>query len=98
MTQQYLAGELSVLLGRLQAFATNPAVMRDVTRLRREAEIGPLQRLGSVLVHALKLTDSLCWESLGQGETSAFSSQAALCAELREFGLCASLLEEGWLL
>jgi hypothetical protein len=49
-------------------------------------------------VRALKLTDSLCWDALKQGETAAFSGQATLCAELREFGVCASLLEEGYLI
>jgi hypothetical protein len=96
MTQQYLAGELSMLLGRLQTLATNPRSVRDVARLRREVETGPLEGLASVVVHALELTDSLCWDSLKQGETTAFSGQAALCAELREFGVCASLLEEGY--
>jgi hypothetical protein len=98
MTQQYLAGELSVLLGRLQALATSPMSVRDVARLRREAEVGPLQGLASVVVDALELTDSLCWDSLSRGETTAFSGQAALCAELRDFGVCASLLEESYLI
>jgi hypothetical protein len=35
MTQQYLAGELSVLLARLQAVATNDPATRDVVQLRR---------------------------------------------------------------
>ncbi|HEY3201664.1 MAG TPA: hypothetical protein VGK55_14085 [Actinomycetes bacterium] len=94
MTQQYLAGELSMLLARLQAVATNQTSVRDVARLRREAETGPLAGLASVVVRALQLTDGLCWDSLERGETAAFSGQAALGAELRDFGVCASLLEE----
>jgi len=94
MTQQYLAGELSLLLARLQATATDQASVRDVARLRREAETGPLTALTSVVVRALALTDRLCWGSLQRGDTAAFTCQAAACAELREFGLCAGLLEE----
>jgi hypothetical protein len=94
MTQQYLAGELSLLLGRLQAAATNQRSLRDVARLRREAETEPLAALASVVVRALQLTDGLCWDSLELGETAAFFGQAAFCAELREFGVCAGLLDE----
>jgi hypothetical protein len=94
MTQQYLAGELSVLLAQLQAVATSQVAVRDVTRLRREAENGPVTALPSVVVRALALTDWLCWDSLQQGDTAAFSCQAAICAELRDFGICARFLEE----
>ena len=71
MTQQYLAGELSLLLARLQAVATNQTSVRDVARLRREAETRPLAALASVVVRALELTDGLCGDSLERGETSA---------------------------
>jgi hypothetical protein len=94
MTQQYLAGELSVLLARLQAAATNPAAVRDVAQLRRGAEIGPVTALPSMVARALALTNRLCWDSLERGDTLAFTCQAAICAELREFGICARLLEE----
>jgi hypothetical protein len=94
MTQQYLAGELSVLLGQLQAVATSHAAVRDVAQLRREAETGPVTALPSLVVRALVLTDRLCWDSLEQGDTAAFTCQAAICAELRDFGICARLLQE----
>jgi hypothetical protein len=94
MTQQYLAGELSVLLARLQTVAVNQAPVRDIAQLRREAETGPVTALPSVVVRALALTDRLCWDSLEQGDTAAFTCQAAICAELRDFGICARLLEE----
>jgi hypothetical protein len=94
MTQQYLAGELSVLLARLQAVTTTQAAVRDVAQLRREAETGPVTALPSLVVRALVLTDRLCWDSLEQGDTAAFTCQAAICAELREFGICARLLKE----
>jgi hypothetical protein len=94
MTQYYLAGELSLRLARLQAVATNQGSVREAAHLRREAETGPLTALTSVVMRALALTDSLCWDSLDHGNAAAFSQQAAISAELREFGVCAGLLEE----
>ena len=67
MTQQYLAGELSVLLGRVQAITTTEAGGREVWSLRVAAETGPIQRLGWVTVRALALTDRLCWDLLNHG-------------------------------
>ena len=86
MTQQYLAGELSVLLARLQAADTHQAAIRDVAQLRREAETGPVTTLPSLVVRALALTDRLCWDSLERGDPAAFTCQGAICAELRDFG------------
>ena len=95
MTQQYLAGELSLRLARLQEVATNRASLPDLVCLRREAETGPLTALPWVLVRALTLGDDLCWDALDSGAIAAFTDQAAICAELREFGVCAGLLDEG---
>jgi hypothetical protein len=94
MTQQYLAGELSMLLARLQAQAPNQTAARDVAQLRREAETKPVTALPSLVVRALALTDRLCWDSLERGDPAAFTCQAAICAELRDFGICARLLDE----
>ena len=94
MTQQYIAGELSLRLGQLQTMATDQQRAREVACLRYEAETVPLAALGSVVVRALELGDRLCWDSLGCGDALAFSRQAAVCAELREFGICARLFEE----
>lgn len=71
MTQEYVAGELSLRLGQLQAMATDRERAREVT-----------------------LADGLCWNSLGCGDALAFSSQAAIGAELWGFGVCARLFEE----
>jgi hypothetical protein len=94
MTQQYLAGELSVLLERVQAVATTEAAGRDAWSLRQAAETGPIQALGCVTVRALALTERLCWDSLSRGDTAAFTRQAAAGAALHEFGVCASLLRD----
>jgi len=92
MTQQYLAGELSVLLERVQSVATTEAAGRDAWSLRQAAETVPVQSLGWVTVRALALTERLCWDSLSRGDTAAFTRQAAAGAALREFGVCAGFL------
>jgi hypothetical protein len=93
MTQQYLSGELSVLLARLQA-TVGDASAGEVARLRYEAETVPRPALGSVVVRALGLTESLCWNSLTQGDTDAFTRQSVVGGELRSFAECAGLLGE----
>ena len=94
MTLQYLAGELSVLLGHLQAATTTEASGREARVLREAAETGPVSALGRVTVRALTLTDRLCWESLNHGDIAAFSRKAAVSAELHDFGIAAGLLRE----
>jgi hypothetical protein len=94
MTQQYRLGELSLILGELQAVATNEAASCDIARLRREVETGPLRALASVTARALELTDGWCWDSLTRGDAAAFSRQAAIGGELWEFAVCAGLLED----
>jgi hypothetical protein len=94
VTQQYVAGELSLRLGELQAVATDHERAREVARLRYEAERVPRAALGSVVVRALGLADRFCWDSLECGDALIFSRQATICADLREFGTCARLLEE----
>ena len=94
MTRQYLAGELSALLAHLQAVANTETARRDAWSLRRAAETEPIPALGSVTVRALALADDLCWDSLNRGDTAAFTCQAVVCDELREFGVCAGLLDE----
>jgi hypothetical protein len=95
MTQQYLAGELSLLLARLPAVATNPGSLQAGLHLRHVVETVPLAALPFVLMRALELVDGLCWESLQRGDRAAFDHQAALGAQLHEFGLCARLLADG---
>lgn len=94
MTQQYFFGELSLILGELQAVATDDAAERAIARLRHEAEMGPLAALGSVAARALELTEGWCWDSLSRGDSATFARQTALCAGLWEFAVCAGLLED----
>jgi hypothetical protein len=94
MTQQYIAGELSLLLGELQAATTHEASVVEVVYLRQRAETGPRSALASVAVRALEVADWECWDSLTRGDAAAFMRQATVCAELWEFGVCAGLLED----
>jgi len=48
MTQQHLLGELSLILGELQAVSTNEATVREIALLRREVETGAFGALPSV--------------------------------------------------
>jgi hypothetical protein len=95
MTRQYLVGELSLILGELQTAPMDELALRDVARLRWEAETTPPATLASVVTQAVELTDRVCWGSLARGETAAFIRELAICAELGEFGVCAGFLEEG---
>lgn len=96
MTQQYLAGELSVLLGELRAAATNQNRRCEIDRLRRETEEFPTAVLGCVTTRALAVARALCWGSVTRGDTTAFHRQAAVSAQLYEFGICSGLLAEDY--
>ena len=94
MTQQYLVGELSLLLAQLETAAGGGSVSRAVAQLRREAECCPPAALGPVLARTFELTDCLCLDSLARGDELAFRAQAVTGAQLRDFGICACLLDE----
>jgi hypothetical protein len=91
MTQQYLVGEMSMLLARLQTLAGDE-IAGGVGLLRREAEESGPYALATVELRALDLTDRLCWSSLIRGDVYAFERQAAVGAQLREFGVGSGLL------
>jgi hypothetical protein len=92
MIQDYLAGELSARLERLQSAAG--IRVGDVTQLRHQVETGPFTWLAAQTIRALALADQVCWDSLSRGDTLAFDLQAAISADLRLFGECARLLGE----
>jgi hypothetical protein len=92
MIKDYLIGELSVRLERLQSASAGPTA--DLARLRRQVEARPATELPAETAQALALADRLCWDSLSRGDAAAFSRQAAISADLRVFGICARLLDE----
>ncbi len=94
VTQQYLIGELSILLSSVAAVAGNDPCVCEVVRLRQEAETSPPGQLAAVAIRALRLIDVLCWDSLSCGDVAAFNDRAEVSGRLYEFGVCAGLLAE----
>jgi len=90
LTQDYLIGEVSIFLQRLEAAAGDEAV--DVARLRHEVEAGPPTGLTAAVARALAVADGMCWASLGRGDAEAFTCQARASADLWQFGICARLI------
>lgn len=98
ITQQYHAGELSILLGELAELAASPASpdrLGEIERMRHETEESPTTVLDRVAMRALDVADELCWESVTRGDTAAFRGQAVVSARIYEFGVCAGLLAQG---
>jgi hypothetical protein len=91
VTQDYLIGEVSICLQRLEAAAGDEAV-DDVARLRHEVEAGPPIGLTAAVARALAVADGMCWTSLGRGDAEAFTCQARASADLWQFGICARLI------
>jgi hypothetical protein len=94
MTRQYLIGEMSLMLGELQDTARTDASARVIAQLRHEAETGPIAALASVAIRSLELIDTLCREALDRGDAARFACQSTIGAELRDFAICAGLLDE----
>jgi hypothetical protein len=94
VTQQYLVGELSLLLSNVAAVAVDQTDAIEVARLRREAETSPTGQLASIAARALHLMDTLCWASLSCGDVAAFQHQADVSSRLYEFCVCSGLLDE----
>jgi hypothetical protein len=91
VTQQYLIGELSLLLSNVAAVATTDATVEEALRLRRRAERSAPEDLAAVAASALCLTDVLCVTSLSRGDMTAFTVQVEVSRRLYEFGVCSGL-------
>lgn len=83
MTQQYLVGQFSALLGDLERTAAEwqPAVHC----LRREVESSPVAMLPELADKATELTDAICWAALQRGDVTRFCSCAKVAAALGAF-------------
>jgi hypothetical protein len=92
MTQQYLIGELLLLLSQMRAELTCPDSRNALAGLTAEAETMPPWDLGPIAVRALQIADKACWDSLTVGDTDAFSRQARVAVALYDFGACSGLL------
>ncbi len=91
MTQRYVIGELSALIGDLSRpdCSDFAVTLRD---LRHRVESAAPWELAPLAVEALVVADAACWVLLERGEVSAFVREAADAAVLREFAVCAALL------
>ena len=92
VTQQYLVGELSLLLSNVAAVAATDADVEEALGLRRRAETSAPEDLAAVAASALCLTDVLCVRSLSRGDMTAFIAQVDVSRRLHEFGVCSGLL------
>jgi hypothetical protein len=84
MTQQYIIGELSALLGEFQP-PPGERLAAAVHALRREVESSSLATLPWLAHQAMDLTDAICWAALEQGDSSAFCRNAKAGFALGEF-------------
>ena len=71
MTEQYLIGQLSVLLEELQPPPAErlAGAVRD---LRRAVESSPPHMVGKLAHDAIDLTDVICWDALERGDAGGF--------------------------
>ena len=74
---------------------TDATSAEAAVRVRHLAETVPISDLGGIVVRALDLIDTLCWESLERGDVVAFANQSRIGAELLDFGECSCLLADG---
>lgn len=91
MTEQYLVGEFSSLLGELQPVpdARLASALRD---LRRQVEACPPCRLSCLARQAITLTDVICWSTFQGGDVGRFCEEIETVVRLEEFAITANLL------
>jgi len=90
VTQQYLVGELSVLVSELCRAARN-AGSGTTGELRHRVECARPGELAPLVDEAVADADGLCWASLERGDLAAFAEQSAAAAALGEFAHAARL-------
>ena len=90
MTQQYIVGELSSLLGDLQR--TPGGRLVAIRELRIEVESSPLRMLPRLAGEAMNLTDVSCWAALERGDVGGFRDCARIADALGELTDSARLL------
>lgn len=91
MTQQYIVGELSSLIGDITPLG-DPPLAHAVSDLRRRVERSPYAGLPVLVREAIAIADVECWRSLERGDIGEFKRESSGAAALYEFGVCALLL------
>jgi hypothetical protein len=92
MTQQYIAGQFSLLLAELQP--VSGVWRRRVDALRSDVEHAPLARLPDLAFEAMALTDRICWTALERGDMGDFCGVATTAVALADFAVNAGLVPE----
>jgi hypothetical protein len=92
VTQQYIVGQFSVLLGDVQP--PSGEWFAAVWKLRREVESCSVSMLPRCASEAMGLTDLICWSALEQGDVGGFCGCARSAAALGEFIDSAGLLQD----
>jgi hypothetical protein len=92
VTQQYLIGQFSLLLGDLRA--PPGELLTAVRALRREVECSSVSVLPRMAREAIGLTDTICWAALERGDVSGFCGCARAAAALSEFADSAGFLRQ----
>jgi hypothetical protein len=90
MTQQYIVGQFSVLLEDLERASGDWRFA--VHNLRRDVESAPPRLLPELAHEALRLTDTICWSALEQGDVKVWRGCANTAVVLGEFTDSARLL------
>ena len=83
MTQQYLLGQFSALLGDLERTAAEWQM--TVHDLRREVESSQPAKLPRLADEVMEVTDAICWAALARGDIMRFVNCSKSAAELAEF-------------
>lgn len=90
MTQHYIVGQFSMLLGELESASAQEAVA--VGRLRRHVETSRPSDLRLLARRAAELIDIMCWAALERGDGRGFAHCADVAAGLWEFRRTAGLI------
>ena len=93
MTQEYIVGQFSTLLGELQTSLGEYSAV--VSQVRREVESSPVGHLPDLVSKALGLTEAMCWAALGRGDAAGFDCCATAAGALWDFADSAGLLPSG---
>lgn len=94
MTQQYLVGELSSLLGELVVVSSDTWTVGAITQLREEAQGTPPRALGPVVERAVAVANRACRDAVAAGGITALLRALTICTALRELGVCAGYLSD----
>jgi hypothetical protein len=84
VTQQYLIGQLSVLLEGLQP-SPGERLADAVRDLRREVESCAPWKLAKLAHQAMDLSDTICWDALERGDSNGFGRYSRAAVALGEF-------------